>query len=68
MLNSSNNFSAPIKITLLLYFCNVVNYIDFQMLNQPSVPGPSVAPFLYMSRFNVLIFIQGFYTHVYKKY
>lgn len=28
--------------------------------------GSAVAPCLYMSRFNVLIFIQDFYTHVYK--
>lgn len=28
--------------------------------------GFAVAPFLYTSTFNVLIFIQGFYTHVYK--
>lgn len=39
VLSFSNNFSASVKIIFLFYFCNVVNYIDFQMLNHPCVLG-----------------------------
>lgn len=37
VLNFSSDFSA--SIIFLLYFCNVVNYIDFQMLYQSCIPG-----------------------------
>lgn len=38
MLNFSSDFSASVEIIFILYFCNVMNYIDFQMLNQLCVP------------------------------